>query len=133
MPVTNPIIAGQAVRITTARVPWADLTLVTVVHFLGVAVPTAEVFKVDRAGVATSIGTSALATRDDSAAAEAFDDGTVRLWVSEMDATGGGATCHVVYYDFPGKVPAKPPAASGGVDNAVRLALKAIKAALAPF
>lgn len=118
--ITNPIIAGQAVRITTSRVPWTDLTLVTVVRFLGVPVPTAEVFKVNRAGAAIAIGRSNLATRDDSAAAEAYDDGTVRLWVSEMDPGGGGATCHVEFYDFPNAVPPKPPSGSAGVDQALR-------------
>lgn len=114
---TTPPITGQAVRITTSRVPWVPgFTLVTIVHFLGVPVPTAEVYAVTRTGVATSIGKSNLKTRDDSASSEAFEDGTARLWVSEMDEGAGGATCHVEYYDFPNAVPPMPPPASGTVD-----------------
>lgn len=129
---TNPIIALQAGRLTVSPIPWDDnLSLVCVVH-LGVAPAVAEVYAIDRAGTARSIGRSEPIGKDDSAGARAYHDGTVRLFVAEADPTAGssGTTTKVRFYDFPGAVPPAPPETGGGADTLVREVLKVVRGAL---
>jgi hypothetical protein len=104
----KPPITGFAVRLTTSYVgDAAETTLVTVVHF-DVSVPYAEVHAVTPTGESRLVGRSPTTIgKVDSASAEAFPNGTVRLWVSAADPHGGsGSTSFIQYFDFPNAVPA---------------------------
>lgn len=83
---------------------YGDWTLLTVIH-KNVPVQYAAVYKVYIDGSVTFIGRSEANGKDDSASAIAYENGTVRLYVSEADPGQSGSTSKVHYYDFPGALP----------------------------
>lgn len=107
----TPPIAGQAAHLTTSRVNDADQsTLICVVH-LDVKPSYAECCAVTRAGVSRPIGRSPAGYRIDSASAECFADGTVRLWLSCWPEDQSGTQAAVRYIDFPNAFTILSPAA----------------------
>lgn len=101
MTTPTPPIDGQAARLTTTQVDDPDeSTLVCVVH-LNVKPAWAECRAVTRAGLSRFIGRSPEGMAVDSASAEYYPDGTVRLWMSCYPAGMGGASAAVGFVDFP--------------------------------
>jgi hypothetical protein len=102
----NPPISGFAIHVTTCYVGGPDeITLITVVHD-NEPVAYAEVHAVASDGTSQLIGRSPNTIgKVDSASADAFPDGTVRLWVSAALPKQPGATSFIQYIDFPKALP----------------------------
>lgn len=144
----NPPITGQTARLNTRLVGGpGEVTLVTVVH-LNVKPSYAEVHAVERGGASEFIGRSGDPLGlDDSASAEYFPDGTVRLWVCKADDGASGVTTQVRWYDFSAALPPGLHLADYSARGAIKgmagalvkavdtvtAALAALKAALAPL
>lgn len=126
----NPPITGQAAKLTTTRVSDADeTTLVCVVH-LNAKPVFAECCAVTRDGASRRVGTSPSGWRIDSVSAEAYDDGTVRMWLSSYPDGASGTEAAVRWIDFPDAVPPRAPALAGSVyatapNGAIRALTKA--------
>src|SRR5262245_49826819 len=93
----NPPIPGVRQTITSVD---DNVTLVTAIK---VDLSAAEVWAVKRDGTSHRIGRSepGVIGKVDSASARTFRDGTVRLICSAAIPGGGGATCHIEFFDFP--------------------------------
>lgn len=108
----------------------AETTLVTVLH-LGVPTPYVETYLMTRAGAFQSIGRSEPIGKDDSGAAVAYRDGTVRLVASEADPIAGspGSSSDLTYYDFPGAAPL-PAGGASATDATARAQIAVLDARL---
>lgn len=115
----NPPITGQAAKMTTTKVD-DNTTIVCTVH-LNASPVFAECCAVARDGTQRRIGKSPSGYRIDSASAEAFSDGTVRLWLSCWPDNQSGTEASIRYLDFPDALQPSAPAAGGAcVDQAAR-------------
>lgn len=126
----TPPIAGQAARLTTCRVNTADeATLICVVH-LNTSPAYAECSVVAKSGAARTIGRSPAGWRIDSASAEAYADGTVRMWLSAWPEDASGTQAAVRWVDFPNALAILPPS---GADYDARATIKGVATILTRY
>jgi len=92
----------------------------------GVAV--AECYKISRdLSAPVLLGKATAGGKDDSVSAVVFNDGTLRMYVSEADPpAGAGNTVKVRVYDFPSALPVTTQTAGSGTDIALRSIIKTL-------
>lgn len=94
----------------------------------GVAIGTA--YKVTKGLVVALVGTTSALGKDDSITGIVYNDGTVRLIVSEADLNASGSTSAGRVYDFPGAFPKAVSMSSSGADSFLRSAIRSFMIAL---